>query len=101
MHAVVDVGDSVHRAVQQQLAALLRLAQADLGGASRAALLEIGQFAIGHQHQALVLALGQGILRAQGQGFGDQVGIVVLHQLDERNVLGLAADAVEGFVRVQ
>ncbi|MCY1520202.1 hypothetical protein D9M68_549730 [compost metagenome] len=73
MHAVVDVGDGVHRAVQQQLATLLRLAQADFGGASRTALLEVGQFAVGHQHQALVLALGQGVLRAQGQGFGDQV----------------------------
>ncbi|MNP22664.1 hypothetical protein D3C76_1153460 [compost metagenome] len=62
---------------------------------------EVRQFAVGHQHQALVLALGQGVLRAQGQGFGNQVGVVVRHQLDERNVLGLAADAVQGFVGVQ
>ncbi|MCY1351682.1 hypothetical protein D9M69_379560 [compost metagenome] len=76
VHAVVDVGDGVHGAVQQQLAALLRFPQADLGGAAGAALFEVGQFAVGHQHQALVLALGQGVLGAKGQGFGDEVGVV-------------------------
>lgn len=86
MHAVVDVGDGVDRAVEQQLAAFFRLAQGEFGGAARAAFGEAGQLAVGDQHQALVLALRQGVLGAEHQGVGDGVGAVVGHQLDERDV---------------
>ncbi|CDM48399.1 hypothetical protein PaWS136_5454 [Pseudomonas aeruginosa WS136] len=95
VHAVVDVGDGVDRAVEQQLAAFFRLAQGEFGGAARAAFGEAGQLAVGDQHQALVLALRQGVLGAEHQGVGDGVGVVVGHQLDERDVARLAAQGGE------
>lgn len=95
VHAVVDVGDGVDRAVEQQLAAFFRLAQGEFGGAARAAFGEAGQLAVGDQHQALVLALRQGVLGAEHQGVGDGVGAVVGHQLDERDVARLAAQGGE------
>ncbi|MNJ54924.1 hypothetical protein D3C77_503880 [compost metagenome] len=58
VHAVVHVGNGVHRAVEQQLAAFFRLAQGDLGGAACASFRQVGQLAVGDQDQALVFAAG-------------------------------------------
>jgi hypothetical protein len=96
MHAVVHIGDGIDGAVEEQLAALLRFAQGDFGGAAGAAFLQIGQLARGHQHQTFVLTLRQGVLGTEHQGFGDAVGIVVGQQLDNRDVLGQAANAADG-----
>ena len=92
---------SVDRAFQQQLTALLRFAQGHFGGTASATFLEVGQLALGHQHQAFVLALWQGVLRAEQQGFGDDLGIVFLDQLDDRNVLGLTADGTDRLARIE
>ncbi|MCY1405821.1 hypothetical protein D9M71_210690 [compost metagenome] len=97
VHAVVDVGDGVHRAVEEQLAALFRFAQRHLGGAPGAAFLEVLQFALGHQQQAFVVGLRHAILGAEQHGFGDRLAVAVGHPLQERQVLTLAANGAEGF----
>ncbi|MNE41438.1 hypothetical protein D3C80_1355100 [compost metagenome] len=99
MHAVVYIGDGIHRAVEQHLAALLGFPQGHFGGAAGAAFLEVAELAVGHQHQSLVLALRHGVLGAEGERFGDSVRVVTLHQLDEGDVAGLTANAVERLVR--
>ncbi|MNM96463.1 hypothetical protein D3C81_1089400 [compost metagenome] len=101
VHAFVHVGDGVHRAVEQQLAALFRLAQRHFGGAAGAALLEILQLASGDQQQALVIALRHAVLGAEQHGFGDRLAVAVGDPLQEGDVLALAADGVQRFAGVE
>ncbi len=101
MHAVMHVGDGIHRAFQEQVATLFGFTQRHLGGAPCATLFQVRQLPVGHQDQPLVLALRQGTLGAQRQGFGDGVDVVAVDQLDDRDVLGLTPNRADGVAGVE
>ena len=98
MHAVQHVGDGVHRAVQQQLAAFFRFAQGLFGDAPLAPRGEVGQFPFDHQGNQVVGAGRHGILHAAAHGLGTGVGVDLIGEQDEGHIVGLTDD-LAGFLR--
>src|SRR5690554_6352326 len=76
MHAVADIGDGIHGAVEQQLAAFFRFLQVQIQGAAAPSLLKVAQLPVNGQQDMILLGMGNDVTGAEFQGFHDQLGLV-------------------------
>ena len=101
VHAVVDVGNGILGAFQQQLATLLGFAQVGLEGSAPAPVFQCGKLALGHQDQQVFVFKRYRVLGAGPDDVDGTLAIVFFSQQNKGNVFVHPFDGRQGIIRAE